>query len=139
MRERAILCVDDEAIQLLALKRELQRSFGSRFIVETALDAKEALAVLDALAADGIELFMLITDWLMQGLRGDELIFEARTRFPRMQSILITGQADEEAKRRCVEAGGVLKILGKPWKREELFAAIEAADAEERKHIADSK
>jgi CheY-like chemotaxis protein len=139
MSERAIVCVDDEAIQLLALKREIQRAFGQRYIVETALDAEQALATLDSLADDGVEIFMIITDWLMPGIRGDELILSARAKFPGLRSILMTGQVDEEAKRRCVEAGGVIKILGKPWKKEELFAAIEGADAEERTRMADGE
>ena len=129
MSPRAIICVDDEAIQLLALKREIQRALGSRFLVETALDAAEALSLLDALVADGIEIFMLVTDWLMPGMRGDELVITARKKIPGLRSIVITGQADEEAMRRCVEEGGALRIFGKPWKREELLATITGAEA----------
>lgn len=129
MSPKAIVCVDDEIIQLLALKRELERAFGPRYVIESATDAGRALSLLDSLSADGQEVFLLITDWLMPGIKGDELILSARAKHPDLRSIMITGQADEEAKRRCVEAGGVLRIFGKPWNREALISTIEAADA----------
>jgi CheY-like chemotaxis protein len=127
--ERAIVCVDDEAIQLLALKRELGIRFGKRYLIEVAADGERALDLLEGLSAEGIDVPFLITDWLMPGIRGDELIKLARARFPRVRAIMITGQADEEAKRRCVEEGGVLGILGKPWRRDDLIATIESAEA----------
>ena len=125
MGGRAILCVDDEAIQNLSLKRELERTFGDRFIVETANNAENALGVLKDLVADGIEPFLLITDWLMPGMRGDELISKARAIHPGMFTIMITGQADEDTKRFCNMGTGVLGILDKPWRRSELVALIE--------------
>jgi len=123
----AILCVDDEAIQLLALKRELVRAFARRFVVETASDAERALRLLASLEAEGASTFLLITDWLMPGMKGDELIRQARSRYPGLRAIMITGQADEEAKRRCLETEGVLGIFDKPWDRAALLAMVESS------------
>ncbi len=125
MSALAILCVDDEAIQLLALKRELVRAFARRFVVETAPDADKALNLMASLEADGASTFLLITDWLMPGMKGDELIRQARTRYPSLRAIMITGQADEEAKRRCLETEGVLGIFDKPWDRAALLSMVE--------------
>ena len=127
MSARAILCVDDEAIQLLALKRELVRAFARRYVVETASDAAKALSLMASLEAEGATTFLLITDWLMPGMRGDELIRRAREIYPGLRAIMITGQADEEAKRRCLETEGVLGIFDKPWDRAALLAMIEGS------------
>lgn len=127
MTPKAIVCVDDEAIQLLAIKRELRTALGDRYLIETALDADQALALMDEIEADGAEVALLITDWLMPRIKGDELIRLAREGRGALKSILITGQMDEEARRACGSAAGVLGILGKPWRKKELLALIEGA------------
>jgi CheY-like chemotaxis protein len=124
MSAKAIVCVDDEALQLLALKRELRLELRGRYIVETALDADQALSLMDELEQDGVEVALLITDWLMPRVKGDELIRLARESRPRLQAILITGQIDDEARKRCAASGGILGILDKPWRKAELLEAI---------------
>lgn len=50
IKNNAILCVDDEPIILIALKQELKKQFGNEFQYETAINANEALEVVDELA-----------------------------------------------------------------------------------------
>lgn len=128
MSPKAIVCVDDEAIQLLALKRELKAALSDRYTIETALDGGQALALMDELEADGTEIALLITDWLMPGLKGDELIRLARKRRAALRAVLITGQMGDDARRECGETGGILGILGKPWRKNELLALIEGSE-----------
>ena len=68
MAKRAILCVDDEAIILIALKQELKIHFGDRFTYETAINALDALKAIDELSAEGIEIAVVISDWRMPGM-----------------------------------------------------------------------
>jgi CheY-like chemotaxis protein len=77
-----VLVVDDDLAMVSFIARALD---GYR--VSTAGDAKEALAVL--LSADPIDL--LITDYLMPGMTGDELVQSARASTPRLQVLVITG------------------------------------------------
>ncbi len=74
MSELAILCVDDEALILLAIKEELKNAFGGRFLYETALTADEGIQIIQDLVEDGIRLVLVITDWLMPGMKGDEFL-----------------------------------------------------------------
>jgi CheY-like chemotaxis protein len=123
---QAILCVDDEAVILLAMRQELRRRYGARFSIETALGAESAIAEIDRLESDGTEVVLVICDWFMPGLRGDSFLAEMRLRRPAMMSILTTGQADDEAIRRAKSEAGISACVKKPWQPEDLARAIDA-------------
>jgi DNA-binding NtrC family response regulator len=131
MNKKAILCVDDEALIVLSLKQELTDYFGNRFLYESAADADEAMKIIDELVAEGIEVILIITDWLMPGLKGDEFLILVRERHPQIKSIMITGQADAAAIKRAKEEAGVSEVLKKPWSKNGLISAIRACVAEE--------
>jgi CheY-like chemotaxis protein len=124
MSPTAILCVDDEAIILLALKNELRMAFGSRFIYETALSAGQALATLEQLRDEGVRIVLVISDWLMPGIKGDEFLAIVREKYPETKAIMVTGQADEETIDALIKAGNVRSILKKPWRSEELIRVV---------------
>ncbi len=73
-RKKAILCVDDEMIILLALIQELKSSFGNEFLYEKATDANQAFEVIEDLELEGVKLILIISDWLMPGIKGDEFL-----------------------------------------------------------------
>jgi CheY-like chemotaxis protein len=122
---QAILCVDDEAVILLAMKQELRRRFGDRYSIETALGAEEASATIEELEFEGVGVALVICDWFMPGLRGDAFLVALRERRPGIKSILMTGQADGESIRRAREEAGISACISKPWRPEELARAIE--------------
>jgi CheY-like chemotaxis protein len=124
MNRCAILCVDDEAIFLLALRNELRRSFKDRYIYETALGATAALATFHRLSSEGVRIILVISDWLMPGIKGDEFLAIVRERYPGTIAIMITGQADESVTKRLLEDGRAVAVLNKPWDPEELRALI---------------
>ncbi len=121
---RAILCVDDEAIILMALRQELKSVFGDAFVYETALDAYGAFRIITELSGDGIELVLIITDWLMPGMRGDEFLDRVEREHPAIRAVMITGQADPGAEERVRSAPNVLAVLRKPWKPDQLIGVI---------------
>ncbi len=125
METQSILCVDDEAIILLALKSSLQYHFGSRFSYEIASSADEALKIMEELTQEGMQVALVISDWQMPGMKGDEFLVLIRKMYPLTASIMITGQAEEDAKHRVLEEAKASKILDKPWNSKELFGLIE--------------
>lgn len=127
MSKGAFLIVDDEAIILMSLMRELRVHFGNRYRVETALSAEEGLELMDELAADGVEIILIISDWLMPGMKGDEFLIRAKQTNPTVRTIMITGQADEAAIERARREAGLVACFTKPWSAEELGEAIERA------------
>ena len=126
MPKQAILCVDDEAIILLSVKQELQSHFKERFLYETALNAREALAIIDELSAEGIVFILVISDWLMPGMSGDEFLAKVKGSHPEIKTILLTGHASPDSIERMQREELTDSIILKPWKRNELIQKVEA-------------
>ncbi|WP_293994346.1 response regulator [Sphaerotilus sp.] len=123
----AILCVDDEVLILSSLKEQLRRRFGDRYLYETATCADEAWVVIDELCTEGIDLLVIVSDWLMPGIKGDEFLAQVYQRHPRIATVLLTGQADESAIARARQQAHIRACLSKPWCESELAAVIESA------------
>jgi CheY-like chemotaxis protein len=126
MKELAILCVDDEAIILNSVIRQLQEEFDDRYNYEAAENAEEALAILEELQEEDIKVIVIVSDWLMPGMKGDELLIEVHKRFPKTIKILLTGQADEEAIERARSQANLHCYLYKPWEKQELIECIKS-------------
>ncbi len=127
MSESAILCVDDEVIILDSLREQLKRQFGNRFTYEMAQSAEEAWEVIEDLQAEEINVIVIVSDWLMPGTKGDEFLINIHQRFPKLKTIMLTGQADETAIERAKQKANLHACLHKPWKEEELTKVITAA------------
>ena len=127
MSESAILCVDDEVVILESLKEQLKRKFGDRFIYETAESAKEAWQVIEDLQAENIEIIVIVSDWLMPEIKGDEFLIQIHQRFPQLIKVMLTGQADEAAIERAKQEANLHACLHKPWTEEELSQIIISA------------
>lgn len=127
MPTAAILCVDDETIILESLKEQLRRRFGMRYLYETAVSADEAWNVIDDLCTDGIDLLIIVSDWLMPGIKGDEFLAQVHKRHPKIVTMMLTGQADEAAIERARREANLYACFQKPWNEEELISAVAAA------------
>ena len=125
MVKQAMLCVDDEALILLAIKQELKSNFGSRFLYETALNADEAFEIIWELVSEGVQLILVITDWLMPGMKGDDFLRRIRSENPDVKTIMITGHATPDAVDRIKNEQLADFLLIKPWRSAELISLIE--------------
>lgn len=124
MEKGVLLCVDDEIIVLTALKDQLRRAFGSDFQIEVAESAEEALELLDELAGDGHKLLVIVSDWLMPGMKGDEFLIRAHERFPSVVKIMLSGQAESAAVDRARREAALHDFLSKPWNAATLVESI---------------
>jgi DNA-binding NtrC family response regulator len=124
MDKGVLLCVDDEIIVLTALKDQLRRAFGGDFLIDVAESAEEALELLDELSAQGHKLLVIVSDWLMPGMKGDEFLIEAHKRFPSVVKIMLSGQAETAAVDRARREAALHDFLAKPWNAAELVESI---------------
>ncbi|MGI0495338.1 PAS domain S-box protein [Alkalinema pantanalense CENA528] len=106
-----ILCVDDEQIVLFSLKRQLSRLFPD-YAIETVESSQVALARVDELALQGIEVPLLIVD---QGLLGEALVTELQARYPQIVKVMLVGQATIESVVNVVNRGNLYRLIVKPW------------------------
>ncbi len=125
MPKLSILCVDDEVIILNSLVRQMQAAFGDSYIYETSENAAEALEILEELQEESGDVIVIVSDWLIPGMKGDEFLIEVHKKFPNVIKILLTGQADESAVEREKEEANLHRYLQKPWSEQELIACIQ--------------
>ena len=126
MSKRAILCVDDEEMVLVSLGDQLENAFGDRYLYEFAEDAEEALEVIEDLTTEEVSILIIVSDWLMPGMKGDEFLIQIHQRFPEIKKIMLTGQADAVAIERAQQQAGLYRYIAKPWDKDTLIKAIEA-------------
>ncbi len=121
-----ILCVDDDKTILMSLRAQLKYCFGDRFSYEVAESAGEAWEVIEELAECGQKLVLIISDWLMPEVKGDEFLIQVHKKYPDIVKIMLTGMADPDAVARTEKDANLACCLSKPWTKEELVSAIEA-------------
>jgi response regulator RpfG family c-di-GMP phosphodiesterase len=117
-----VLCVDDEANILSALKRVLR---GAGYCVLTAIDASQALQHLAEVPVD-----IVISDMRMPGMDGAALLEQVQQRWPGIGRLLLTGHADMGSTVAAINRGRIWRYLHKPWDEHELLGAV--AEASER-------
>jgi PAS domain S-box-containing protein len=102
-----ILVVDDEEAYRDLLRGHLERK---GFDVTAARDGREALDLLQGLP----ELCVLVTDLMMPGMTGLELLREAREYDPWLEVIVITASDDVDNAISAMREGGAFDYLLKP-------------------------
>jgi DNA-binding NtrC family response regulator len=127
MKEMAILCVDDEQIVLWTLRNQLEKYFGDRYQCEIAESVEEAWDVIEELQEQETEIVIIISDWLMPDVRGDRFLIDLHQRFPNIVTILLSGQADEEAVEGAFTKGKLYSYLPKPWNETTLIDTVRSA------------
>lgn len=124
MSNKVILCVDDENIVLNSLEMQLKEQFGNEYIYEFAESAEKAFEIIEESIDDNLEMLVIVSDWLMPGLKGDEFLIKVHKKFPNIVKVLLTGQADEDAIARTKNEANLHRCIYKPWKVNELVDTI---------------
>jgi response regulator RpfG family c-di-GMP phosphodiesterase len=114
-----LLCVDDEANILNALKR-LFRSQG--YDVLTAGSGAEALELLGKFDVD-----LVISDMRMPEMDGAQFLEQARKRWPDTIRILLTGHSDMNSTVAAINQGGIHRYISKPWDDHDMVATARQA------------
>ncbi|MDP1708884.1 MAG: ATPase, T2SS/T4P/T4SS family [Gammaproteobacteria bacterium] len=114
-----LLLVDDDSNVLKALQRVFRQE---NYIIDTATNGQEALRLL------GKEKFhLMVSDHMMSGMNGAELLKRAKTIQPDMIRIMLTGHADTSAVMGAVNDGAVYKFILKPWNDDDLRITVALA------------
>ncbi len=127
MNEKVILCVDDEKFVLDSLQRELERSFKKQFVIEEAENGSEALDIIDEVIKSSDELPVIIADYIMPYMKGDELLIKVHNVLPDTRKIMLTGQATMEGVTNAVNNASLYRYIAKPWERRDLAMTISEA------------
>lgn len=114
-----VLVVDDEDYMTSLLSSMLLAEGVSNVL--TCASADEALKVLE-----GRDVSVLMTDLLMPGMSGEELLDETASRFPGIPKIVVTGADEVDIAIQCMKKGA-LDFLVKPVDPSRFSAAVRQA------------
>ncbi len=127
MKKKTILCVDDEKIVIDNLKEQLRSAFMFEYDIETAESGDEALEIFEELYEGGVEVPLIIADYLMPKMKGDELLIKIHQIEPQTVAILLTGHANAEAVGNIVNYAKLYRYITKPWEKEDFLLTTKEA------------
>ncbi len=124
MKKPVIVCVDDEPAVLDSLKIELKRALGDQCIIETAEGGSDALELMRELQEEHTDIALVLSDYIMPGIRGDELLGHIHKLSPQTLTIMLTGQADLTAVSNAIKSAKLYRYIPKPWHSEDLKITV---------------
>ena len=110
-----MLFVDDDLIMVKLLKNTLSATYKDDFLYATALSAAEALKDIEKLYSAGVEVALIVTDWLMPEMKGDEFILKVYENHPEIKTIMISGYASQQVIENISEKLKLSAFITKPW------------------------
>ncbi len=127
MSKGTIICVDDQRVVLVSLRDQLTTYLGSDYDIELAQTGEEAIEIFDELQAENIEIPLIISDQIMPGMKGDELLIKIHVQYPKTLKILLTGQANAADVGNIVNAANLYRYIAKPWDAADLNLTVTKA------------
>jgi diguanylate cyclase (GGDEF)-like protein len=124
MDKPVIICIDDEPTVIDSLKIELKRAIGENCIVETAEGGEDAIALMNELLKEGTEVAVVLADYIMPDMKGDEVLKRIHGMSPNTLTIMLTGQADLEAIGNAIKYAKLYRYISKPWQTDDLKLTV---------------
>jgi two-component system response regulator HydG len=124
---KKIVVVDDEADICFLLKRFLSKN---DFIVETAQNGKDGLALIESVSPD-----LVMTDFRLGDITGTELLTAIKSKRPHVPVLIITGYSDIKVAVNVMKLGAY-DYITKPLFPDEILVTVKKAiaDAENAKN-----
>jgi DNA-binding NtrC family response regulator len=121
-----VVLIDDEPLVTTALSNLLFLELDIE-----AISFNDPRKALDFLGSDRVE--VIISDFLMPGVDGIELLRAARSAQPEVPRILLTGYADKENAIKAINEVQLFQYVEKPWDNAQLMNVVRAGL--ERQHL----
>jgi thioredoxin reductase (NADPH) len=110
-----ILAVDDDAMVLRAIERDLRQQYQADYRIMKADSAADGLAAARELAARNTPVALFLVDQRMPGMTGIELLREVMPLHPGARRALLTAYADTDVAIAGINDIGLDHYLMKPW------------------------
>ncbi|HEV7382235.1 MAG TPA: sigma-54 dependent transcriptional regulator, partial [Dyadobacter sp.] len=118
---KKIVVVDDEADICFLLKRFLSKN---DFIVETAQNGKDGLALIESISPD-----LVMTDFRLGDITGTELLTAIKSKRPHVPVLIITGYSDIKVAVNVMKLGAY-DYITKPLFPDEILVTVKKAIAD---------
>ncbi|MBY8071827.1 response regulator [Vibrio fluvialis] len=125
MEKLNIICVDDQREVLSAVLQDLE-PLATWLNIEDCESAYEVLDLMDDLDAQGEHIALIISDHVMPGKTGVDLLTEVAedSRFKGTKKVLLTGQATHSDTINAINAAGIDRYFEKPWNTKALVECV---------------
>ncbi|KQH89830.1 response regulator [Vibrio fluvialis] len=125
MEKLNIICVDDQREVLSAVLQDLE-PLATWLNIEDCESAYEVLDLMDDLDAQGEHIALIISDHVMAGKTGVDLLTEVAedSRFKGTKKVLLTGQATHTDTINAINAAGIDRYFEKPWNAKTLVECV---------------
>jgi len=124
---KTILCVDDDMSVLTALRTLLTKFMGPGHEIEIAESGDEALEIQKCMLVQDRDLCVVISDFIMPHMRGDELLCKLHECSPRTVKIMLTGQSDLDGVKRAINGANLYRFMEKPFNNADLLMTVKSA------------
>jgi signal transduction histidine kinase len=121
---RYIVCVDDDRALLDGLTQQLEGAFSATHEIEATESAQEALELMQQVYHGDDIVEMVISDQVMPGMKGDELLTLIHQEYPKVITVMLTGQAGLDSAIYAINNAGLSRYLVKPWNDNEFLMTI---------------
>jgi sigma-B regulation protein RsbU (phosphoserine phosphatase) len=125
MKKYFAICVDDDQAILNQLAAQLEEHFQYFCEFEYAESADEALALYRELVNGGHRVWLIISDQVMPGMAGDELLATIHELDRQAIKVLLTGQAGLKDTVRAINHAALNYYIEKPWSKQDLITILD--------------
>jgi len=119
------LCVDDDQAVLNQLDGQLREHFKDFCEFEYSKSAEKALALYHELIGLGERVWLVISEQVLPGMSGDELLAKIHEDDHQIIKVLLTGQMGLKSMRRALNHAGLNYYIEKPWSQEDLILILD--------------
>ncbi len=126
-KKPVIICIDDEDVVLTSLEIELKQALGTVCRIELAQSGDDAIEMLLEYIENAQPISVIVSDYIMPGMRGDEALNKAHSIVPLARKIMLTGQSNIEGITNAINHANLYRFIAKPWSREDLALTIKEA------------
>lgn len=131
MKRNCILVVDDDPNVLRSMVRLFEDEDYTVLTADSAFKAREII--------EKEQVHLVISDAMMPGMSGHELLAWVRVAHPQIIRTLFTGRADVKTVMKAVNDGEIYRFFTKPWDPDELKLSVklglEKYDIEEERNL----
>jgi len=127
LENKIILCVDDDRSVLTSLRTLLGKFLGPGHAIEIAESGDEAMEIQKYLATQGKEISVVVSDFIMPHMRGDELLVKIHESSPKTIKMMLTGQSDFEGVKRAINGANLYRFIEKPFNNADMLLTVKSA------------
>jgi CheY-like chemotaxis protein len=121
----AVVCVDDDPLILQVLSFQLEKIIDKKCtLLEYFTDPLDALANIDDLVAEKIDIIFIIVDYQMPNMNGAQLIRAIKQKYPDLACVMLSGQANAIQVSELENEKLLTNFVSKPWDEAELMNTL---------------